>query len=692
MKACILAGGEGRRLRPLTCRLPKPMVNICDRPVIERIIETLKPCGVDKIAVTLMYMGNTIRERLGSGRELGVEIEYFTEETPLGTAGGVGAAKEFLCDGDFIVIAGDCVTELPLEKAVKAHKESGAEATVVLTSRNDPGEYGLVLTDENGRIVRFTEKPAREQVFSNLINTGIYILSPSVLEEIPSDRPCDFARDLFPSLLRQNRFILGCELEGYWCDIGDTRAYREANLRYAAGDNFIGANASVGLGSSVRDSVVYGTVGAGCEIEGSVICHSAGVGNGCVLGEDCCIGEGAELGDGISAAPGTKVYAGVKLGGGRFISGVITSSDGEEAVFDETGRLCGRFTPEDTAFLGRCAASLLEEGSRVAVGGGLLTLAGGITSAGCGALLFDADSPACAATVGAAVGCALTVFPFDGGFYFFDRDGRAVSAQFGKKLLSAISRRDVRTAGEGTVSFLTGCPDIYAATVAAGNEGRGMSVDTSDRTLKKALQAAGFKVKHPSPISVELTDGGFGFRINGLSSGTSLALLLLSRISEHPERAIAVAYGAPVAFDRLPCRVLRLERDGQEAEDVYREDLFLRDGSAGALTLLSAVAAGRAELERLRAELPDFFITERTVECSSEPSAVMRRLCESLRGVGCEYLRGVRAALDGGYVTLVPGSKGREIRIIAEGESAEFASEISDEFVGRTRDFDQKSR
>ncbi len=228
MQAIIMAGGEGERLRPLTCDMPKPMAPVMGRPVMEYALALLKTHGVTRAAVTLKYLPDAIRSHFGDGRDFGVELTYFTEETPLGTAGGVAQARDYLRE-TFLVLSGDGLTDCDLTAALRSHVASGAEATMVLTRVEDPREYGLVERDGSGRVTRFVEKPQWSQVRGDAANAGIYILEPGVLDRIPKGTFCDFGRDVFPAMLREGRPIHTFLWEGYWCDIGDLDAYRRAN-------------------------------------------------------------------------------------------------------------------------------------------------------------------------------------------------------------------------------------------------------------------------------------------------------------------------------------------------------------------------------------------------------------------------------------------------------------------------------
>ncbi|PWK13847.1 nucleotidyltransferase-like protein [Tumebacillus permanentifrigoris] len=229
MKAVIMAGGQGTRLRPLTNRMPKPMVPLLDRPCMEYIIDLLKSHGITEIAVTLQYLPQVIQHHFGDGSSSGVRLHYFEETTPLGTAGSVKNASDFL-DETFLVISGDALTDFDLTNAIQKHRECAALGTMMLTEVEDPTRFGVVTTDERGRIARFQEKPAWDEVFSHTVNTGIYILEPQILTLIEPGVVYDFSKQLFPSMLEQGLPLYGFVGEGYWSDIGTPEQYRETQV------------------------------------------------------------------------------------------------------------------------------------------------------------------------------------------------------------------------------------------------------------------------------------------------------------------------------------------------------------------------------------------------------------------------------------------------------------------------------
>src|SRR5690349_20244955 len=196
MKAVIMAGGEGSRLRPLTIRRPKPMVPVVDRPTILHIIELLKRHGITEVVITLQYLASVIQEYLGDGSAYGVQIHYTVEESPLGTAGSVRLGEEWLND-TFIVISGDALTDFDLRAIIDYHKQKKATATLVLKRMPNPLEYGVVIIDDDGSVKQFLEKPSWGEVFSDTVNTGIYVLEPSVFKYYEPGQPFDFSHDLF---------------------------------------------------------------------------------------------------------------------------------------------------------------------------------------------------------------------------------------------------------------------------------------------------------------------------------------------------------------------------------------------------------------------------------------------------------------------------------------------------------------
>lgn len=225
MKAVIMAGGEGRRLRAVTGERPKPLVPLLGRPIMEHIILLLKKHGYTDICAAVKYRAEDIISAFGDGSALGVSLSYREETEPLGTAGGVKNCEDFYGGEDFLVISGDAACDFDLAEMMRRHKEKNAAVTLALCRHSSPLSYGLTVTDETGLVRAFVEKPDWARVVSDRVNTGIYIISPAVMELVPENEPFDFAKGLFPLLLEKGMPIQGLMMDGYWCDVGDPLSY-----------------------------------------------------------------------------------------------------------------------------------------------------------------------------------------------------------------------------------------------------------------------------------------------------------------------------------------------------------------------------------------------------------------------------------------------------------------------------------
>ena len=231
MKAVILAGGRGTRLERVTHgAIPKPMAELLGRPVLEHVVRHLGECGFGEICCTLSCLPGQIRDYFGDGSAFGVHMEYRVEEQPLGTAGAVKNCRDFTGGEDFLVISGDAACDLDLRALWAAHRRIRPAVTMALYPHEAPLAYGLAVTDRDGFVRSFIEKPSWDRVVTDLVNTGIYVLGEEAMAFVPQETPFDFAKDLFPRLLEADMPLLGLPLEGYWRDIGDPGSYYRANL------------------------------------------------------------------------------------------------------------------------------------------------------------------------------------------------------------------------------------------------------------------------------------------------------------------------------------------------------------------------------------------------------------------------------------------------------------------------------
>jgi mannose-1-phosphate guanylyltransferase/phosphomannomutase len=277
-----MAGGEGSRLRPLTSRRPKPLAPVAGKPVMEHIIALLRRHGITEIVCTLHYLADEIESFFDGGSAFGVTTHYVVEDTPLGTAGAVKMAHELLAGEPFLVISGDALTDIDLTALIEHHKREKNDVTIALQRVTNPLEFGVVVTDEHGRITRFLEKPSWGEVFSDTINTGIYVLEPEILDRMVRGKVYDFSKDLFPDMLRDGAKLGGYVIDAYWTDIGNLEQYQQAN--YDAIDGKVRLEP---LGTEIAPGVVTGT---GCRIDPAAKLHGP-----IVLGDGVRIGPGVEI-------------------------------------------------------------------------------------------------------------------------------------------------------------------------------------------------------------------------------------------------------------------------------------------------------------------------------------------------------------------------------------------------------------
>lgn len=319
MKALLLAGGKGTRLRPLTNNLPKPMVPIMGRPLLETTIMNLKKSGVDEIILSTCYKSKYIKDYLKDGDELGVKLNYITEDIPLGTGGAIKNAEEFF-DDTFIILNSDIVSDINYADLVKYHKEKKAYVTIVMTEVEDPSQYGVIEFDSDGFITAFKEKPKPGESNSRFINAGVYVFEPVVLKEIPANRVVSIEKETYPMLLKKGYNMAAYKFGGYWIDIGTLDKYKKVHEDILAGNcKFLSSNKErflengVIIGNDVKihpTAKILGPVYIGNNV---IINAGAKVGPYVVIGDKSYIGYESEvlksiLWDNVKINESVKLY------------------------------------------------------------------------------------------------------------------------------------------------------------------------------------------------------------------------------------------------------------------------------------------------------------------------------------------------------------------------------------------------
>ncbi|MGQ0843901.1 MAG: sugar phosphate nucleotidyltransferase [Sporichthyaceae bacterium] len=420
MKAVVMAGGEGTRLRPLTAAMPKPLLPVVNRPVMAHVLHLLRRHGFTDVVVTVQFLASLVRNHFGDGEEFDMSISYANEQSPLGTAGSIKNAEDALRDGTFLVMSGDALTDIDLTELLAFHRANDAMVTTCLTRVRDPLEFGITVVDGGGRVERFLEKPTWGQVFTDTVNTGIYVMEPEIFDFIPAGEMVDWSAHVFPALLKANKPVFGYVAQGYWEDVGTHEKYLQAQADVLAGrvavdiDGFelapgvwvaegaevdpgatlhgplyIGDYCKVEAGAELREFTVLGSnvvvkAGAfldravvhdnvyigpqtnlrGCVIgKNSDVMRGARINEGAVVGEECLVEEEAILSAGVKIYPAKTIEAGVVVN-----HSVIWESRGQRSLFGTrgvSGIVNVEITPELAVRLASAYATTLKKGDTV---------------------------------------------------------------------------------------------------------------------------------------------------------------------------------------------------------------------------------------------------------------------------------------------------------------------------------------
>ncbi|MBQ9940686.1 MAG: NTP transferase domain-containing protein [Clostridia bacterium] len=730
MKAVIMAGGHGTRLRPLTCNTPMPMTEIAGEPAMLHIIRLLKKHGVTEAAVTTMYLPEKT-EALGNMAE-GVKLTYFREEKPLGTAGSVKrACKNF--EQDFIVISGDCICDFDLEKAMEFHKDRESKCTIISTHKKDPSEYGTILCDSRGKIVRFVEKPDWSQVFSGKVNTGVYIISPDIMELVPENTFFDFSKDLFPLILEQG--IYTCTVGGYWCDIGNIGEYYRCNFDVAQGRvygtestgfvpgaSIVNKSSTVSQDARLNECIVHKgvLVESGVSADKAIICADSKIGERTVIGRGAVIGENCIIGKNSVIGTGVRIFSDIILPPNSNITRDVVKGNGVEDVFCESGvcgNLKGNMSPEKCFVLG--SSCVIKNGASVGVmskeGDGTMgemlrnCVINGVVYGGGKAVDFGTGNRLMSAYASSEYGTDITLY-----IHLSDDDGICIFPVGGDSLsLGGEVRRKIRFAFNGgeaqcgdfceEPTVITGIKQHYLNSLVKKNvslEGLNCAVcDTNEgEILGTALKMMGADVTlctreqikretRLGKICFEVTGETLNFYIEELQADFDHIRALLIDFCDGEMKRIALPYSAPLVFERiarvheiesfryLSAPVSRVDRKARSIAS-HKEQLILRDGCFAAVRLCEIFSSMKFEKGKIRsafAKLPMFFCLVRDIKYNSDDRAqVMERLSSNPKPDS----EGARIMFEHGNALVIPGGRGG-FRIISEGLNAEMAQEIS---------------
>lgn len=693
MKAVIMAGGQGLRLRPITDNIPKPLLPVDGIPAITRILKLLKHHKITEAAITSGYLSESIENALGAEAE-GIKLTYFKENTPLGTAGGVAATKDFIGNEDFIVISGDAVCETDLSAAAMERKKKDATVLMVLTRVSDPGEYGVVLTNDDSEIIGFCEKPSVSSTYSDRINTGIYVMSPRIFEFIPEGK-CDFSKDVFPKLLKNGEKMYGITDRNYWCDIGSFHSYRLANLYYSKGGSTVGKGCSLPsdgiVGSVLLDRV---TVGRGTKIENSIICSDTVIGEKCIIGENSVIGAGSIIGDGSIISDGTVLQRSSNVPEGSMVrSGRAVSPAVLKDMLDGSGIKCavGEMSPSFAIKLGYAVASacgfgrigIMTDGSPDALRISSALLRGiGDSGAECMLLSEGFEAAASYAAVKMLLDISLFIRAENGecSVSFFDENGLYPKREFERALIEAISKDNEENSNRrkklSSCSFIR---DYYLPMITSNRcplEGLKVTIKRQNPAaslLKEALSAIGGQICDDG-IKLSVSDDGFSLSAEQggfvCDDWHIKAILLRYLVREKPSLPIStpsalldLCHKTPDLYTHCPTG---------DSEDDIRKNVSsipeLIHACAAATELVGLMSVSNKSLKELCKHIPDFAVS------SCHFKTRDRRRFSILTSLGSPGGDGIVSEYERGSVRVIPGKDG--YTLISEAASGEYAEEL----------------
>lgn len=749
MKAVIMAGGEGTRLRPLTCDMPKPMAPICGRPMMDYTLELLARHGFDEASVTLMYMPQVIREYFG-GEAHGVKLKYFTEDTPLGTAGSVKAAAADFGE-DFLVISGDALCDFDLKAIMDFHKAKGCAATIVLKGMPNPLEYGLVVTDQSGRVTRFLEKPDWGQALTDLVNTGVYVLSTECMKLIPDGKAFDFGKELFPLMLSRGMQVYGYVEDGYWLDIGDIGTYISGQFDLIDGkvkfdlskkgvgnganikpNCFIGENVSISKGAHIGE---YSVIGDGCRIaEGASIRNSViGAGSyigkraeirgalicgGCVVKADAQMYDGSVLGSKSVLSEGAVVSPNVRIWPSKHIeanSGVysdVIKGDSSGGLIENGvifGTVGADITPEYAARIGAAAATALK-GGKIAVaydgceGGGVIKSALIAGMRGSGAEVVDMGMlPLNVFSFGVydrALELGLNVT--DIGIAVRDRFGQPPIRELVRKIESAYRIGDFTRGGyreaksDGSI-FSDYCRRLEKYKTRTGTT---ISVRSSEESFLRLYsylfpKGGGVRIEFNSEgTEVTLSDeSGMKVSKNRLLCGICMLL------AELGEKEIALPPESPIALaDAVECLgvkpLVRMlcspDKSDEYARSVAARQRVLDDMVEGCAFLISCLSFKGESVGEFFMRVPKFYISEYSEPCGDWNGGMLIRMLGEQEGANQSAIDGISLKRNNACCTVRPSLRGKALRVVAEAESMEAAEELGAEISERLHEIKLK--
>jgi len=751
LKAVILAGGRGTRLKPMTETVPKPLAILGDKPIIFHILDQIKNQGITEVIITLGYLGAKIEEKVREYKT-DLQISFSYENEPLGTAGAVkNALKSFeKADEDFFVLSGDAYCEFDLNKALDFHKKNNSSATLICTRVSDPREFGLVVSDKSGRITRFIEKPGWSQAVTDLANTGTYILNGKALSLIPDNREFDFSKNLFPLIKNKNLPLYSFEEKGYWCDIGDLESYLKCNgyvlkktrkndsvprgnftisdCVYIGNNVKIGNGVKIGKGTVICDNVeiennaeITGSVifenvkiGEKCKIENSVICSDVVIKNDTRIYPNCCVGAFASVGSECVIEPDVNIGCNVKIKDGIKI---------RRSVFSSVESDCSDYLTSNvdcfTALELGCALGTALKGGKIAVATDsnqkskaiLYAFVSGLELTGTQVWYFgDAFS---AQVSFFTYFCSLPI----GAFIKTEKErvnislsslgGLPLLREFERETRSVLKRRSYSFSPADKVKHpveMQSVNSIYSSVLFRQSESSlskiKVKIDTDNEKISILLEDCIRRLEGEVGEGITLHINNDGTEIFVTENNTDYSFENLMSVLVYYEtklgREVSLDYFSPPVYSSVSSLNNKIlfryfsscaDKADLEARQKATGQLWTRDALFMAVRLLSLMHEENCSLSSLMRDVPSFYLSKGETDIGYSPTRLFD-IFSDMESLSVEN-EGVSFVKNNSKAIVLPSSDGKKIKVLTESFDTEASKDLYDEIIEKINSFNR---
>ncbi len=693
MQAVILCGGEGVRLRPLTENIPKPLVRILGVSALERCLRALSDAGFTEASLCTFYKSEMIEKSFGE-EFLGMKIRCCREEYPLGTAGCV---RKAFGGEDLLILSGDGVTGFDYRKIADFHAKNSADITIVTARVEDPREYGLV-TERNGRVTGFIEKPGYDKCITDLANTGCYVISGEIIKEIPEGEKLDFAKDIFPAILERGGRIFAYKETGYWFDIGDIPSLLECQRELLGNGNFVPEGfdmnglsisssvleegATLGKGSRAVSSLIMknSRISSGADLSEAVIGESCTVGEGLIMMKNSVIGDGCVVGKNVTVAEGVRIAGGTRIQDNAYVRTDINRRKKEEFGFDDGGIITGISSPHEAMKCGSAIATALGLKNITVCGSGgyAEALSLGARSAGADADIIDGGSLGEGIYVSRKTETGYILFISDEKIRLIDSYRYELSRSDERKIASAYNRFEFTPAKTGRERRREAEREEYIKSLKEliGDGEDGMIPAAEIRTDSEREREIFGKIFGDVSGGMIFTEAPDGMSVSAIENGESVPyeklLILCAKACGERGIKITVPHWAPALCDRYAVTSREPSHERRVSEFTF-DPMYLIALAAGYLK-----KHGKS-LSEAAGEIPEIIYRRQVIE--ADRKSIPKLLGSAFTGARAGEEISIES--EGAKAYIRPQRSGKAVRLYIEALSTEAAASITEEMRRR---------